>query len=96
MVTQFFEKSLQTNEENIHTYENITSINLHNDDDYIYNDDKNKVLLKEKFFFFCKDNICVESDYGYSNDYIEIPDKNGNVTKYSCNTCSYDEIKNKE
>jgi len=33
MVTQFFEKSLPTNEENIHTYENNTSFNLHNDEE---------------------------------------------------------------
>jgi len=28
------------------------------------------------------------------NSYIEIPDKNGNITRYNCNTCSYEEIIN--
>ncbi|KAG4098659.1 hypothetical protein H8356DRAFT_1308180 [Neocallimastix lanati (nom. inval.)] len=44
----------------------------------------NKITLHDLTRIY---DICVESDYEYSNDYIEILNKNGNITKHNCNTC---------
>jgi len=72
------------------------------------NNDKNKVLsieevlkIKDKyylsfffFFFFVKMVFVLNLIMVIVNSYIEIPDKNGNITRYNCNTCSYEEIIN--
>ncbi|KAG4102330.1 hypothetical protein H8356DRAFT_1421098 [Neocallimastix lanati (nom. inval.)] len=51
------------------------------------NNDKNKVLSIEEV-------LKIKDKYYLINSYIEIPDKNGNITRYNCNTCSYEEIIN--
>jgi len=62
--------------------------------------DKN-ILTKEEVIkitneyyisYYCKNDICVLTDYNYANDYIEFPDNNGNLIKYISNTCSYNNI----
>jgi len=55
---------------------------------------KDEVLkIKNNYYisFYCKDNICVEANYSYSQYTIDIPDVNGNVTSYIVKTCRYDE-----
>ena len=59
----------------------------------IYN--KNEVLnIHNEFYisFYCKDNICVSTDYSYLDKTIEIPNNKGEMIKYITDTCRYDNI----
>ena len=37
------------------------------------------VKIKNVFFiaFYCKDNLCVKTDNGYIENFVEFPDENG-------------------
>jgi len=62
----------------------------------------NKVLSKNDVLkitneyhlnFYCKNDICVSTYHDCRNPYIEIPNENGNLTKYITDTCQYNDIK---
>jgi len=57
---------------------------------------KEEVLkITNEFYisFYCKDDICVSTDYDYSEKKVTIPDKNGNRINYIVSTCSESKIK---
>ena len=56
---------------------------------------KDEVLkLTDEFYisFYCKDDICVSTNYDYSETFIELPDKNGNKIKYIVDTCNQNNL----
>jgi len=44
--------------------------------------------------YYCKDNICILSDYNYSNDYIYFPEKDGNMKEYIVDICTKETLGN--
>ncbi|KAG4086929.1 hypothetical protein H8356DRAFT_1371993 [Neocallimastix lanati (nom. inval.)] len=77
----------------IYTYENIT--NYENKEKFIYLYKNSKIITKDdvlgiydEYFisFYCKNDICAYLDNYYSKPFIEIPDKNGNISLYIIKT----------
>ncbi|KAG4096534.1 hypothetical protein H8356DRAFT_441196 [Neocallimastix lanati (nom. inval.)] len=50
-------------------------------------------IKNENFLsFYCKNDICVQTESMYEDETVDIPDKNGNVTTYITHTCSDTEL----
>jgi len=62
------------------------------DNNYSTKEEVLKITNKYYISYYCKNNTCVLTDYNYANNYIEFPDKNGNLIKYISETCSYNVI----
>jgi len=84
----------------LYTYENITDCK--GSSDYIYVYDKSKTLnkkeilkIKNKFnlSYYCKNDICVEVNRDALLQFVEIPDKEGNIRRYISKSYTYDDLK---
>jgi len=89
-----------TNETVLYTYNNITTCDKVGKFIYIYKHSisKERVLnITDQFYngYYCKNDICVLTDYDYSKPFIEIPDINGNIKLYISKTYSYEFNKSK-
>jgi len=40
--------------------------------------------IKNEYYvsFYCKNDICVETDFMYDDETVDIPDEHGNITTY--------------
>ncbi|KAG4092228.1 hypothetical protein H8356DRAFT_1082390 [Neocallimastix lanati (nom. inval.)] len=58
-------------------------------------DTKEEILkMKDNYYtnYYCKNDICVGEIHIYNDNFIDIPDENGNITKYNVGTCTQDYI----
>jgi len=89
-----------------YTYENITDYivlaNKYHFDTHIIEYDKYNTLNKRKVLkfknhinlsYYCKDDICVRVDRNNFPEFVEIPDKNGNIKTYISRSFSYEDLK---
>jgi len=74
----------------------VLCINFVNTYEILTKDEVLNITNRYYISFYCKDNICVSTDYNYNDSIIEIPDENGNKKKYITHTCTYDDIKIKK
>jgi len=96
-IVSFIVKIISTfnlNNKIIYTYENITNFEKKKkkkkeDFIYLYKDSnirtKDDVLgIYDEYYisYYCKNDICAYMDYQYSKLFIEIQDKNGNISLY--------------
>ncbi|ORX78458.1 hypothetical protein BCR32DRAFT_282256 [Anaeromyces robustus] len=92
--------SYELNNITLYTYENITDCK--SGTNYISVYDKSKILnknevlkIKNKFnlSYYCKNDICVEVNRHDLPQFIEIPDKEGNIKRYISKSYTYNDLK---
>jgi len=59
---------------------------------YILKEELLKIKNNYYASYYCKDEFCVRVNDEYNNYFIEIPDKNNNITNYIVHTCTFNDI----
>jgi len=59
---------------------------------YKTKDEVLKITNRYYISYYCKNDICVSTDYNYLDKTIEIPNDKGEIIKYITDTCRIDNI----